>query len=96
MRSRTLYTADIADRILSELRAGRSLHDICGDDGMPCCGTVLAWVRRDRDGFAAKQFGNRPDIAWREDSDSKGGNESDLAELMKLIDGRSGKRQKAT
>jgi hypothetical protein len=50
----TLYTADIADRILGELRAGRSLHDICRDDGMPHQDTVLNWVKQDREGFAAR------------------------------------------
>jgi terminase small subunit-like protein len=54
MTSRTLHTAEIADRILSELRAGRSVHDICRDNGMPCRDTVLEWVRQDRDGFAAR------------------------------------------
>jgi hypothetical protein len=54
MTSRVLYTPDIADRILGELRAGRSVHDICRDDGMPCRDTVLEWVRQDRDGFAAR------------------------------------------
>jgi len=50
----TLYTAAIADRILGELGAGRSLHDICRDDGMPHQDTVLNWVKHDRDGFAAR------------------------------------------
>jgi hypothetical protein len=54
MTSRILHTPEIADRILSELRAGRSVHDICRDDGMPCRDTVLEWVRQDRDGFAAR------------------------------------------
>jgi hypothetical protein len=50
----TLYTAEIADRILSELRARRSLHDICRDDGMPHPDTVLNWVKQDREGFGAR------------------------------------------
>src|SRR4051812_17208501 len=50
----TLYSAAIADRILGELGAGRSLHDICRDDGMPHQDTVLNWVRHDRNGFAAR------------------------------------------
>jgi hypothetical protein len=54
MTSRTLYTTEIADRILSEVRAGRSVSDICGGDGMPCRDTVFAWIRADRDGFAAR------------------------------------------
>jgi hypothetical protein len=54
MTSRTLYTAEIADRILGEVRAGRSVRDICGDGGMPCRDTVFEWIRADRDGFAAR------------------------------------------
>lgn len=50
----SLYTADIADHILRELRAGRSLHDICGEDGMPHHDTITKWVRQDREGFAAR------------------------------------------
>jgi hypothetical protein len=54
MTSRTLHTTQIADRILGELRAGRSVREICRDDGMPCRDTVLEWVRQDRGGFAAR------------------------------------------
>jgi hypothetical protein len=49
-----LYTAEIADRILGELRIGRSLHDICADDGMPHRDTVANWARHDREGFAER------------------------------------------
>ena len=54
MTSRVLYTPEIADRILDQLRAGRSVRDICRDDGMPCRDTVLEWVAEDRDDFAAR------------------------------------------
>jgi hypothetical protein len=55
MKARTpLYTAEIADHILGELRAGRSLHDVCCDDGMPHRATVTKWVEQDREGFAAR------------------------------------------
>jgi terminase small subunit-like protein len=50
----SLYTAEIADRILRELRIGRSLHGICCDDGMPHRDTVTKWIRQDRAGFAAR------------------------------------------
>jgi hypothetical protein len=50
----SVYTTTLADRILGELRAGRSLQEICGDDGMPHHDTVLNWVKHDRDGFAAR------------------------------------------
>jgi hypothetical protein len=47
------YAAETADRILDELRGGRTLIDICRDDGMPLYATVRDWVRHDRHGFAA-------------------------------------------
>jgi hypothetical protein len=47
------YSAETADRILKELRRGRTLIDVCRDDGMPLYATVRDWVRHDRHGFAA-------------------------------------------
>jgi uncharacterized protein (UPF0147 family) len=49
-----LYTAEIAEHILRELRAGRSLQDICLEDAMPHRDTVTTWIRQDREGFAAR------------------------------------------
>jgi hypothetical protein len=48
------YSAELSDRVLGELMEGRTLVDACDDPGMPSKGTVLLWVRRDRDGFAAR------------------------------------------
>jgi hypothetical protein len=47
------YSAETAERILTELRGGRPLIDVCRDDGMPPYATVRDWVRHDRHGFAA-------------------------------------------
>ena len=59
------YTADIADRILDQLLRGRTLREVCADDGMPAYGTVRQWAMEDRDGFAARyqrarQIGHTP------------------------------------
>jgi hypothetical protein len=48
------YTADIADRILDRLLRGRTLREVCADDGMPAYGTVRLWVTKDHEGFAAR------------------------------------------
>jgi hypothetical protein len=48
MTSPSLYTAEIAEHILRELRAGRSLQDICLEDVMPHRDTVASWIRQDR------------------------------------------------
>lgn len=55
MRNRpTVYTAEIAEKILQELRGGRAVRDICGDDGMPAYSTLLRWMVADPAGFAAQ------------------------------------------
>jgi transposase-like protein len=59
------YTPELADRILGELRAGRSVREICRDNGMPCRDTLFEWIRQDRDGFGgryrqARQIGGAP------------------------------------
>jgi hypothetical protein len=48
------YSVELADRVIGELMGGRTLVDVCNDPGMPHRCTVLAWVRRDEDGFAAR------------------------------------------
>jgi hypothetical protein len=50
----TLYTAEIADRIIEGLRGGGPLLAICREDGMPSHVTVMDWVHQDREGFAAR------------------------------------------
>jgi hypothetical protein len=48
------YTAEIAERMLAELRRGRGLRDVCSDAGMPSARTVHKWVNDDHQGFAAE------------------------------------------
>jgi hypothetical protein len=48
------YNQEIAERLLDELAAGRSLDAICHDDGMPPRSTVRGWVSDDREGFEAR------------------------------------------
>jgi hypothetical protein len=50
----TLYTADIAKRILEDLSDGRPLAHVCRDPGMPSHVTVRQWEKDDREGFAAR------------------------------------------
>jgi hypothetical protein len=50
------YSAETAERILEELRGGRTPIDICRDHGMPLYATVRDWVRHDRHGFAAPYY----------------------------------------
>jgi hypothetical protein len=49
-----LYTTELAERILREVAGGRSLHDLCLDQGFPAYSTVQGWLKRDRDGFASR------------------------------------------
>jgi hypothetical protein len=51
-----LYTSELAGAILENLMNGRSLADICREDGMPEAQTVRRWAVDDREGFAARFF----------------------------------------
>jgi hypothetical protein len=50
----SIYTAELADRILDELMEGRLLIDICDDPGMLSTRTIRLWAQVDREGFAAR------------------------------------------
>jgi terminase small subunit-like protein len=69
-RRLTFYNDEIADRILAEVARGRTLPDICRDQGMPAYDTVRRWAAADRQGFAtrlqeARQTGHgRPGRNW--------------------------------
>jgi hypothetical protein len=45
--------ADIQERVITEIQAGRSLRQVCKDDGMPHFATVLRWITADGQ-FATK------------------------------------------
>jgi len=47
------FTQEIADRICEELIEGRSMRQICSDEGMPNRSTVLRWMDQNPE-FAAK------------------------------------------
>jgi hypothetical protein len=48
------YSAEVAARVCEQLAAGRTLRDICRDEGMPPESTVRTWALDDREGFAAQ------------------------------------------
>jgi hypothetical protein len=50
----TIYTEALAEQICNELCTGRTLRDVCRDDGMPAESTVRLWAQSDRDGFGAR------------------------------------------
>jgi hypothetical protein len=56
----TLYTAEIAERILAGLSSGRSVLDICRHgSGLPSASTVYQWVAEDREGFCERYYAAR-------------------------------------
>ncbi len=75
MGRRLTYTREMADRICGLLREGHSLRTICRDPGMPGRRTVLDWVRRNHDGFAARYNGiplrNGPPTRYTEELDAR-------------------------
>jgi hypothetical protein len=48
------YSRELADRVLNRLLERVSLVAVCREPGMPSISTVLGWVRKDYDGFAAR------------------------------------------
>ncbi|MGM5020196.1 terminase small subunit protein [Tardiphaga sp. 367_B4_N1_1] len=48
------FSAEIAKEICSKLAEGRTLRDVCRDDGMPSESTVRTWALDDREGFSAQ------------------------------------------
>lgn len=50
----TEYTSEIAASICAGLAEGRSLRDVCSDEGMPSESTVRTWALDDREGFSAQ------------------------------------------
>jgi hypothetical protein len=48
------YTRELADEICRRISEGESLRAICRDPAFPTEGSVRAWSREDRDGFATR------------------------------------------
>lgn len=48
------FSAEIAKEICAKLAEGRTLRDVCRDDGMPSESTVRTWALDDREGFSAQ------------------------------------------
>jgi len=50
-----IYSPEIANRICHEIATtSKSLRTICLPDEMPSVGTVLKWLKEDKDGFLAQ------------------------------------------
>lgn len=48
------YSPEIADYVCEQMASGRSLIEVCRDEGMPTESAVRQWVLDDVEGFAAK------------------------------------------
>ena len=48
------YSRDVADSVLAELAAGRTLREICREGWAPNRETVRRWIAIDADGFAGR------------------------------------------
>jgi hypothetical protein len=75
----TLYTAELADRILDQLSDGRPLAHVCRDPGMPSHATVRQWEKDNREGFAAR-YRRAREIGYHVMAD----------EILAIADDRSG------
>jgi hypothetical protein len=59
----TLFTPDLAQSVCIALAQGRSLRDVCEDEGMPAESTVRLWAVEDREGFSA-QYAKAREIGY--------------------------------
>lgn len=50
----SIYTPELAMKICEQLAEGRSLRDVCDDEGMPGETTVRRWALEDYNGFSAQ------------------------------------------
>ena len=50
----TLYTEELAAKILDEISSGKSLRSVCKAEGMPHESTVRLWKLEDREGFSTR------------------------------------------
>jgi terminase small subunit-like protein len=50
----TVYTAELAGKILEGLSEGQTLAEVCREPGMPTPSTVRNWADDNREGFAAR------------------------------------------
>ncbi len=48
----SVYSKELADRILAMIADGLSVSEICREPDMPARSTVMLWVAQDRDGFS--------------------------------------------
>lgn len=44
----TIFTQELADDLCERLKTGRTLRDVCRDEGMPAASTVLLWCEENR------------------------------------------------
>jgi hypothetical protein len=52
----SVYREDVAERILTQIAAGKSLPTICRAPGMPKVETIGTWIWRNHEGFADRYF----------------------------------------
>lgn len=64
----SVYTVELADKILVELASGRTLREVCSMDGMPPESTVRSWVLDDREGFQ-KRYASAREIGYQSMAD---------------------------
>lgn len=73
------FTPEIAALICDQLSEGKSLREVCRQDGMPPESTVRLWAMDDRDGFAA-QYAKARELGYHAMAD----------DLLDIADDKSG------
>jgi hypothetical protein len=60
----SLYTPELADKVCEELASGRTLRDVCRDEGMPTETTIRHWVLENREGFSS-QYARAREVGYQ-------------------------------
>lgn len=50
----SVYSAELAQQVCEQLATGRTLRDVCRDDGMPTETSIRHWVLENREGFSSQ------------------------------------------
>ena len=60
----SIYTQEIADKICEQLAAGKTLREVCRQEGMPDESAVRKWVLENREGFSP-QYAQAREIGYQ-------------------------------
>jgi hypothetical protein len=64
-----IYSDEIADKVLAGLKAGKTLREVCREDGMPAAPTVIEWIYEKKHGDFAERYARAREIGYQQMAD---------------------------